>query len=255
MDKSVENAVNGDGAGNLVKNVINSDCIDEPVENNNDSDRSTLEEVVLPNLPAKSVYKTRLQDYYPLNDRDVFCLMQKSGRQFDTNFVNQLMLKLAQQNPENTFYRKNAVIGYMAECLKKEIRLEKDVNFDGYRLNPRNVVNPLEHPQVIVNKTVKQFLSAVKSTTGKSPGNILARKIANTIEENAAYELLISCDLAEPEGDKYQLRLLRDVTFSESVLDNLLVLVQNVYGRSIESIRVIPYLDMTKAVNTNMVLC
>jgi hypothetical protein len=58
--------------------------------------------------------------------------MQESGRQFNKNFVNQLMLKLSEQNPENTFYHKCAVLSYMVKALTREVRQEENVNIDGY---------------------------------------------------------------------------------------------------------------------------
>lgn len=194
---------------------------------------------------------TKLEDYYPLSNNDVRYLMQQSGRQFNKNFVNQLMLKLSEQNPENTFYHKCAVLSYMVKALGREIRQEDNVNVDGYKLKRRNAVNPLERPDLIVNKTVKQFLSAIRKTTGDDPKSILMRKIARTIEQNAAYELLISCDLTEPEGDTYPLRLLRNVKFSESVLDNLLLIVQTVYGQYISNIQMVPHSGSSQVFGSN----
>ena len=58
-----------------------------------------------------------LLDFYPLSTEDSNLLRTKSGREFDLNFINQLLLKLSKKYPEHRFSRKEFFLNYLSKAL------------------------------------------------------------------------------------------------------------------------------------------
>jgi hypothetical protein len=69
-----------------------------------------------------SFFGKKLSEFYPLNNEDRDVLAVRSGRDFDLNFINQLMLRISDKYPGHKFYNKNCVMNYMTKLLAHELR-------------------------------------------------------------------------------------------------------------------------------------
>ncbi len=61
--------------------------------------------------------KNRLADFHPLTEEDANLLQIRSNREFNLNFINKLLLKLADQYPNHQFGNKKVLLNYMTKAL------------------------------------------------------------------------------------------------------------------------------------------
>ncbi|MGI4776146.1 MAG: hypothetical protein ACRYE9_04415 [Janthinobacterium lividum] len=81
---------------------------------------------------------SNLKDFHPLTEEDAQILNRDSGRDFNLNYINQLLLKLDKQRPDNMFRSKKAVLSYMTESLKNELRQIVNVNNEDFEFKQSN---------------------------------------------------------------------------------------------------------------------
>ncbi|KDO03424.1 hypothetical protein [Rickettsia tamurae] len=66
--------------------------------------------------------RKRLAEFHPLTEEDADLLQLRSNREFNLSFINQLLLKLAEQYPDHHFCNKKVVMNYMTKALIHELR-------------------------------------------------------------------------------------------------------------------------------------
>lgn len=64
----------------------------------------------------------KTEEFHPLTEEDAQWLRSKSGRDFNLRFMNKLLLKLADNKPNNRFSTKEKLLNYMAKALINEKR-------------------------------------------------------------------------------------------------------------------------------------
>ncbi|WPY01648.1 DnaA_N domain-containing protein (plasmid) [Candidatus Trichorickettsia mobilis] len=169
----------------------------------------------------------KLTEFHPLVQDDADVLTGKSGRNFDLNFINQLMLKLASKYPDRKFFSKNSVLSYMSKILLHEIRDAVQVSNGNFRFGNANEQSSKE-----------KYLQAIEATTATDNISKLKRKIAGIFHTDIAYSLL--------NGASYKVNKERLVVTTAATLDLtthqqdlLLQQAQSVYGNHIR------YLDIS----------
>ncbi|MFU7501044.1 MAG: hypothetical protein ACJBCI_05150, partial [Candidatus Tisiphia sp.] len=79
---------------------------------------------VMPVIKHKNSWfrRKRLADFYPLTQEDADLLQFKSNREFNLDFINKLLLKLAEEYSNHHFGHKKVLLNYMAKALSHELR-------------------------------------------------------------------------------------------------------------------------------------
>ena len=127
------------------------------------------------------VFSKALSEYHPLSSEDVGHLQAKSGREFDTNFVNQLLLKVSKKYPDRLFYGKKSVLSYMAKLLTFELR-------DAVQVSNGNFTFVCNQDQEL--RTQEQYLAEVENSRDTSYEAQARKKIAGVFPREMAYRLL-----------------------------------------------------------------
>ncbi|WP_341793350.1 DnaA N-terminal domain-containing protein [Rickettsia endosymbiont of Ceutorhynchus obstrictus] len=172
----------------------------------------------------------KLSEFHPLTEEDIGILQLRSNREFNLNFTNQLLLKLAEQYPNNKFYNKKAVLNYMAKALTYELRQAPVVNNDGFKFKVDEVT-----------KARDEYLAEKEYSLDTSQKALLERKIAAVFEPDIADHLLRSCEFSKIASEAYQLKLTKNITLSDYVKTRLLQEIQAVYGREIQRLEILPF--------------
>lgn len=199
-----------------------------------DSTPSNSNNAAINAVNHKSWFKRKkLTDFHPLTQEEADLLQVKSNREFNLNFINKLLLKLAEQYPEHHFGHKKVFLNYMAKALANELRETTQANCQQFQFKSSNV-----------HKIQEQYLDKIERSTDTSKQAQLKRKIAGIFDPDTAYELLNSCSFIGVVGNSYQIKLLKNITLSENAQDKILQQVQMIYGSSIEKLKIIQFAEL-----------
>ncbi|KJV79737.1 hypothetical protein RHORCCE3_1865 [Rickettsia hoogstraalii str. RCCE3] len=95
-----------------------------------------------------------------------------------------------------------------------------------------------------MHKIQEQYLDKIERSTDTSKQAQLKRKIAGIFDPDTAYELLNSCSFIGVVNNQYQIKLLKNITFSENTQDKILQQVRMIYGSSIGQLQIIPFAEL-----------
>lgn len=124
-------------------------------------------------------FAKKLSDFYPLSQCDADLLQIKSGRDFDLNFINRLMLRLADKYPDRRFNNKKSVLSYMSKLLTHELRQAAMVNNINFKFKSSEDLSATEY-----------YLRTIEVSTDNDLASQLRRKIAAVFPQQLALELL-----------------------------------------------------------------
>ncbi|MCX4084006.1 hypothetical protein N7281_03895 [Rickettsia hoogstraalii] len=173
--------------------------------------------------------RKKLADFYPLSQEDADLLQIKSNREFNLDFINKLLLKLAGEYSNHHFGHKKVLLNYMAKALAHELRETTKANCEQFQFKSSNV-----------NKNKEQYLDKIESSFDTSKQAQLKRKIIGSFDPDSAYELLSSCLFIGVVGNRYQIKLLKTIMLSENAQDKILQQVQMIYGQAVKQLEIIP---------------
>ena len=176
--------------------------------------------------------RKKLIDFHPLTQEEADLLQIKSNREFNLTFINKLLLKLAEQYPEHHFGHKKVFLNYMAKALVHELRETTKANCQQFQFKSSDV-----------NKAKDRYLDKIESSLDTSKQSQLKRKIIGSFDPDSAYELLSFCLFIGVVGNRYQIKLLKNITLSENTQDKILQQVQMIYGSNIGQLQVIPFAE------------
>ncbi|XVN40741.1 MAG: hypothetical protein RCO49_08275 [Rickettsia endosymbiont of Argas persicus] len=189
----------------------------------------------------KSWFKRKkLADFYPLSQEDADLLQVKSNREFNLDFINKLLLKLAGEYSNHHFGHKKVLLNYMAKALAHELRETTKANNSAFQFKSSDLNNAKE-----------QYLDKIESSLDTSLQAQLKRKIVGSFDPDSAYELLSSCSFIGVVDNRYQIKLLKNMLLSEHSQDKILQQVRMIYGSNIGQLQIIPFAELkTKQNNT-----
>jgi hypothetical protein len=174
---------------NTKEDLKKDSYINRSNESNFLKDSVAKEEVIpFPKTPIELKQDAkRLSAFHPLTDDEVWKINKLAGKeeygtQFSTNYVNQLLLKLDEKKPNNSFLNKDRVFKYLAGCLRNEMRPLDKTNQQGFRFKSSDE-----------KKEQESYLTAVENNTDTTQLSQLRRKIAGRFEDDVAFKLLKSC--------------------------------------------------------------
>ncbi len=182
----------------------------------------------------KSWFKRKkLADFYPLSQEDADLLQVKSNREFNLEFINKLLLKLAGEYSNHHFGHKKVLLNYMAKALAHELRETTKANNATFQFKSSDL-----------NNTKEQYLDKIESSLDTSLQAQLKRKIVGSFDPDSAYKLLSSCLFIGVVGNSYQIKLLKTITLSENAQDKILQQVQMIYGSNIGQLQIIQFAEL-----------
>ncbi|MCC8369755.1 MAG: hypothetical protein LN573_06990 [Rickettsia endosymbiont of Oxypoda opaca] len=182
--------------------------------------------------------RKKLADFYPLSQEDADLLRVKSNREFNLEFINKLLLKLAGEYSNHHFGHKKVLLNYMAKALAHELRETTKANNATFQFKSSDLNNAKE-----------QYLDKIESSLDTSLQAQLKRKIVGSFNPDSAYELLSSCLFIGVVGNSYQIKLLKNMLLSEHSQDKILQQVQMIYGSSIEKLKIIQFSELESKQN------
>ena len=180
-------------------------------------------------LVANSSSAKNLSEFYPLSANDAELLQIKSGREFDLNFINQLMLRLADKYPNRKFNNKKAVLSYMSQLLTHELRQAVIVNNVNFKFKSSKDLSATE-----------QYLHDIEMSLENDLASQLRRKIAASFSKQTALELLQESEFKHESSGEFLINTKLDVILTGHQRQTLIEQVRSVYGNTITNLRIEP---------------
>lgn len=180
-------------------------------------------------LASNSSFAKNLSEFYPLSANDADLLQIKSGRDFDLNFINQLMLRLADKYPNRKFSNKKAVLSYMRKLLTHELRQAALVNNVNFKFKSSKDLAATE-----------QYLHDIEMSLENDLVSQLRRKIAASFSKQNALELLQESAFKHENSREFLINTKFDVILTLHQRQTLIEQVRSVYGNTITNLRIEP---------------
>ncbi|ACR47948.1 DnaA-like protein (plasmid) [Rickettsia peacockii str. Rustic] len=163
--------------------------------------------------------------FYPLSEKDVSILNSRAGREFSTNFVNQLLLKLYIKYPEKRFKNKFTFLSYMVQILKNEKHQGPLVNHTTFRFSCN--INAKEKEMLEYEK----YLSEIENSFDISKEMQVRKKIAGRYSTNVAYKILTQVEFKINHDNSFITALIpSNLDLSERQIETLGAQLEAVYG-------------------------
>ena len=190
--------------------------------------------ILKPNSYSKitQVSGKKLAEFHPLTQDDADFLTSKSGRNFDLNFINQLMQRLATKYSDRKFFSKNSVLNYMSKILLHEIRDAVQVSNGNFKFGDTSK-----------QSTKEKYLQTIEDSLATDNLSRLKRKIAGIFHADVAYPLINGANYKVIANNKLVITTATTLELTINQQDLLLQQVQSVYGDHIR------YLDITISQN------
>lgn len=168
-----------------------------------------------------------LAEFHPLSEEDAGILQTRSGRDFELNFINQLLLRVSGKYPDRKFSSKKSVLNYMSKLLAYELRDAVKVNNSQFKFKNNDAA-------AIALKQQEKYLEQVENSSNTDQLSQLRRKIAGVFASELAYGLLHDASIKVTEAGEcvvgfasYQLQL------TDQQREVLLGQIAAVYGADI----------------------
>ncbi|PCJ22176.1 MAG: hypothetical protein COA94_09255 [Rickettsiales bacterium] len=182
-------------------------------------------EEVIRKKERKRWEKKTLTDYYPLTEEDCKILQKESGREFNLNAMNEILLDISGKMKSVSFWSKKGFMSYMSKIYSYEKRNEMLINNASFRIRT-NMTKEEAKCQLI-----EQYLGKIESRTEVTPEMTLQRKLAVLLKPETAYEFLRAYSSGVLQGEKYVMYLRKHVELMEIEKEVITSQVQVVYGR------------------------
>ena len=182
-----------------------------------------------------------LADHYPLTDADCSILQSKSGREFETNAINEILLAMSKK-PKlvgRTYPSKACFLSYMSKVIRYEKRDAVKTSNSAFKINAN-----LTKQDVIERTTFAQresFLAKIedRAITHRSQETQLMAKLVGTLAPSQAYNLLSNLVQAKENKDIFEIHLLKEIELTESTKEIILNQVKATGYEEAEEIKLI----------------
>lgn len=170
-----------------------------------------------------------LNYHYPLIKEDGKKLQSLSGRDFNLNAMNEILLDMSKRL-DNRFCSKAQFMAYFGKCLRFEMRDAVKTSNDNFYIKAN--VTPINQKEITKAKQIEQYLVEVeqKAITHVCPENQLKARISNVLEPLRSYELLSNIKDFEVVGSTARIYLRAECELSEHEQNVILTQVQSIYS-------------------------
>lgn len=125
-----------------------------------------------------------LADFYPLEEKDCAILQSKSGRKFNLNAMNEILLSMSKRLVDREFRSKKAFLNYMSKVLSSEMRQAEKINNENFRIRSNKT------EEEISLETKEKYLDKVEQSSDVSDLARLKKKLAGRFDTSKAYEII-----------------------------------------------------------------
>nr|AKS10311.1 DnaA-like replication initiator protein [Rickettsia endosymbiont of Ixodes pacificus] len=166
-----------------------------------------------------------LRHFYPLSEKDVNLLNSRANREFSTNFINQLLLKLYIKYPEKRFKNRFMFLSYMVQILANEKHQGPLVNHTTFRFSCNigtEEKNLLEY---------EKYLSEIENSFDTTKETLVRKKIAGRFSTEVAYKILTQVEFKQNHDNSFVTVLIPNhLALSEQQIEILSQQLEAVYG-------------------------
>ncbi len=181
-----------------------------------------------------------LNYHYPLTKEDASRLQSLSGRDFNLNAMNEILLYMSKR-VDNRFCSKAQFMVYFAKCLRFEMRDAVKINNVNFHIK----ANHMQEKQAEIDqmKQVERYLAEIeqKAITNVCPENQLRARLANTLEAKSSYELLSTIKDFKVVGNTMRIYLRSTVDLNKHEKEVVLSQVRSIYSNSELDIESVEY--------------
>jgi hypothetical protein len=176
-------------------------------------------------LPPQFDKPKTLAELKPITQEECTILQSKSGREFTLNAQNQILQDMAKRLTR-TFNSRWQFICYFADCLRYEKRDAVKCSGNNFYIKA-NVTeeNVLHNQQEKYLEETEQI-----SIRQPTPSHQFRAKLANTLEPNTAYNLLLAMQSTSVVKNTFVISLNRQIELTENEQDVVLAQAQAVFN-------------------------
>lgn len=181
-----------------------------------------------------------LNYHYPLTKEDASRLQSLSGRDFNLNAINEILLDMSKKL-DKRFCSKAQFIAYFGKCLRFEMRDAVKTGNDNFRIKEN--VTPTNQKEIDREKQIEQYLAKIEqqAIAYVCSENQLKARLANVLAPLRSYELLSNIKDFEVVGNIMRIYLRHIVQLSENEKNIVLSQVQSIYSTSELDIESVEY--------------
>ena len=181
-----------------------------------------------------------LNYHYPLTKEDASRLQSLSGRDFNLNTMNEILLDMSKKL-DKQFCSKAQFIAYFGKCLRFEMRDAVKIGNDNFRIKEN--ITPINQKEIDREKQIEQYLAKIEhqAIAYICSENQLKARLANVLAPLRSYELLSNIKDFEVVGNTMRIYLRHIVQLSQNEKNIVLSQVQSIYSTSELDIESVEY--------------
>lgn len=179
--------------------------------------------------------KRTLKDFYPLTQAQCDLLQHQSGREFNLHAMNEILKNIATRLSDRYFKTQTSFLNYMAKIFANEMRQAAQINNNSFYIKSTLGYNADISDSKHYNERAK-FLNEIEQLRNTSLDTRLKKKLASTLGEETAYNILkayVSCTRA---GNVCTLQLAQEVKLTVFERQAVLQQVQAVFEDTREDV-------------------
>lgn len=173
-----------------------------------------------------------LTDHYPLSSKDAYELQKRSGKQYNLNAMNEILLDMSRRPKESKhmFESKAKFISYMTKAYQNEGRDVNKTNLPGFKIMKRRPV--AEVTEIITLAQREKYLNETENAGIHTRCDYTQYKarIAGQFPINLGYDLLTNMIGAKKKDSVLEITMHKQVPLSEHYKKCLLDLAKGIGG-------------------------
>jgi hypothetical protein len=181
-----------------------------------------------------------LNYHYPLTKEDASRLQSLSGRDFNLNAMNEILLDMSKKL-DKRFCSKAQFIAYFVKCLRFEMRDAVKTGNDNFRIKEN--ITPIKQKEIDREKQIEQYLAKIEhqAIVYVCSENQLKARLANVFAPLRSYELLSNIKDFAVFSNVVRIYLRTNCNLSQREKDVVLSQVQSIYSTSELDIESVEY--------------
>lgn len=181
-----------------------------------------------------------LNYHYPLTKEDASRLQSLSGRDFNLNAMNEILLDMSKKL-DKRFCSKAQFIAYFGKCLRFEMRDAVKTGNDNFCIKEN--ITPINQKEIDREKQIEQYLAKIEqqAIAYVCSENQLKARLANVLAPLRSYDLLSNIKNFVVVGSVVRIYLRTDCNLSQHEKDFVLSQVQSIYSTSELDIESVEY--------------
>lgn len=164
-----------------------------------------------------------LADHYPLSQEDCYELQRRSGKAYNLNGMNEILLAMSRKSKEskNLFVSKAKFMAYMTKAYREEGRHVDKVNSPSFKIMAGRTQAEVAEIKTLAQK--ETFFKQLEIRSSQNPGGIDQFKTkVGQLAPNQAYDFLSNLKTVEKVDNVLRVVLAKKLDFTQFFLDNVL---------------------------------